>query len=235
MMFDQAAKNYVSALILNLSNGKVMSGPFQGMQLTPEVSWPDGNNGTKALGCYEQELHKFIEEEIELLRYMPHPTIVDIGCSEGYYAVGLARRLPKATVWAFDISKDALRITEHAAVLNEVKVVVDGRLAAAMEFPDLVISDCEGAELDYLDPAKFPGLENSSIIVECHDFGKPVTDELKQRFALTHHIEQVLEGARDPNQFEFLRGLPSIIRWLAVSEGRPCMMWWLLMRPRPIP
>jgi hypothetical protein len=233
MSLDTIAKEYLNLMICNIAKDIVISGPFKGMQLTREVSWPDGNIGTKVLGCYEQELHQFLEEEIIRLSLFERPCIVDIGCSEGYYAIGLARRLPKAIVWGFDNNKEALRITQIASELNDVKVIVDDNdIWGAMEFADLVICDCEGAELEYLDPGEYPGLKETTILVECHDFGRPITKTLTERFDETHEVELIAEGPRDPNQFEFLRTLPSLLRWLAVSEGRPCMMWWLIMKPR---
>jgi hypothetical protein len=52
----------------------------------------------KFLGTYEQELHGVIEKAME-----SHPKFVlNIGCAEGFYAVGLAIRLNDAQVFAAD-------------------------------------------------------------------------------------------------------------------------------------
>jgi hypothetical protein len=239
MSIEKAAKQFINSVIYTHANGIVMSGPFKGMRLLEEISWDDGNLGSKVLGCYEQELHQVIEEEITRLEKLytdrGPPVILDIGCSEGYYAVGMARRLvdTKPSITVVDSSEDALRITHAAAEYNGVEIFQATTVLFGKDFntgyrPDLVICDCEGGEIDYLDLEKFPGLQTAVIIVECHD----TTQILVDRFAKTHEIWVVYEGARNPNQFEFLQRMDSLMRWLAVSEGRPCTMHWLLMRPR---
>jgi hypothetical protein len=44
----------------------------------------------KLLGCYEAELHGVIACALNTT----YDTIIDIGCAEGYYAVGLALHFP---------------------------------------------------------------------------------------------------------------------------------------------
>ena len=57
----------------------------------------------KLIGSYEEEVHLIIEEIIRR-RYS---IVVNIGCAEGYYAVGFALRIPDAIVYAFDIETTA--------------------------------------------------------------------------------------------------------------------------------
>lgn len=230
LSIEQAAKRYVNHYIYHRAEGLVMTGPFKGMKMFEEVAWEDGNVGTKILGCYEQELHTFIENEVSRLHKLDRPAnILDLGCSEGYYAIGMGLRLPGANIVAMDTSEQALYITQEAAKINEVTVHTAKECPYDFK-PDLVICDCEGAEMEYLDPEKFPGLKEASLLVECHDIGEgEVTKVMADRFEATHKIYVVDEGARDPNQFEILRMMDSTMRWLAISEGRPCTMHWLLM------
>ena len=59
------------------------------------------------------------------------------------------------------------------------------------------------------------------MIVECHDFVDPrTTSILVERLQITHEMVGVPEGPRNPNEFEFLQGLNSLDRWLAVCEFR---------------
>jgi len=234
LTLDAAAKAHLNDLIFTYYEGKVASGPFNGMKLLPDMSWKDGNTGTKVLGCYEQELHVFLEEEIVRLNALDRPArILDVGCSEGYYAVGMALRVKDAEIVAVDNAQSALNMCNVAAIEN--KVSFETRLDIPFDFqPDLVISDCEGYEEDFIDLEKFPGLKTSSLVVECHDSSlRPnLSQNIAERLDDTHNIGFIFEGFRDPNQFQLLKGMHSTARWIAISEGRPCQMHWMLARPK---
>lgn len=214
----------------------VQSGPFSGMRLSRAASWGDGDLSPKLLGTYESELHDWIEDAAAA----PYDMVVNIGCAEGFYAVGLSRRMPDAIVHAFDLDEAAQAACARNAAENGVdsRIKVEGRcdharleslLSTARKA--LVVIDCEGCERELLNPQLVPGLRSADILVECHDFlGRGMTEELKRRFAATHTIQTVHEGARDPNRFEILRRFNSLDRWLAVSEGRRETMHWLLCR-----
>jgi hypothetical protein len=71
--------------------------------------------------------------------------------------------------------------------------------------------------------------------VEIHegDDGHAVNNLIAHRFQDTHEMFSCLaECAREPLAMPLLRKLSSHYRWLAVSEGRPMMMNYLIMRPR---
>lgn len=221
--------------IRNRSGGIVFSGPFSGLVLSDEVSWGSAESQVPLLvGCYEQELHEAVEE---LVAREPRQ-IVNIGCGEGYYAVGVARRLASAIVTAVDLDPRALEICTATASANGVADRVRSMTPSVFgdtEFPPsdtAWIVDCEGYELTYLDPVRRPDLAQSMIIVECHDFvDRSITPELIERFSTTHSIELLEQGGRNPNACALLRHLPDIYRWQAVDEGRPEIMHWLVLRP----
>jgi hypothetical protein len=60
----------------------------------------------------------------------------------------------------------------------------------------------------------------------------PVTSVLRQRFAATHRVRDIVEGPRDPNQHPILQKQSSLGRWVTISENRPTCMNWLLCLPR---
>ncbi|MGO9452549.1 MAG: hypothetical protein ACLQDV_16145 [Candidatus Binataceae bacterium] len=192
----------------------------------------------KLLGCYEEELHRPLKE---LVARRP-VKILNIGCAEGYYAVGLARLVPGAEVLAYDICTKAQAICRLTAEANGVnsRVRVIGectpaalRTAIAKEGRTLIVMDCEGAELALLDPAAVPELASCDILAECHDFlDRAITATLHQRFMTSHVVENIVEGARDPNKYALVRQWPALDRWLVVNEGRPEMMNWLVCRAR---
>jgi SAM-dependent methyltransferase len=178
-------------------------------------------------------LHPAIEYQIERLAKYDDPKIVDLGCAEGYYLIGLARRLPNAIMYGVDISEKSLAIAHMAAEINGVKIKTGADLVEVMAKPDFVLVDVEGDEINYLKLDSFPDLARADIIVECHNTEEfHITNILWQRFADTHHIEQIMEGARNPNKYAFLNGRESLHRWMAVCEGRPCTMDWLVMKAK---
>ena len=220
--------------------GVVQSGPFDGMRLLRETSWKEARLAPMLLGCYEEELHGVIEQQIaRLKKWERAPNVVVVGCAEGYYAVGLKRRLPKANVYALDTDDRALDIMALAARENEVELIVGAALDVVFAAPDLIVMDCEGAEVAYLDVDKFPSLVGAHIIVEIHNFaeenGHPeqkTDDILLERFRGTHRIDLLMEGPRNPNKHKQICNMSSDGRWMAVNEGRPCLMGWYSMTPR---
>jgi hypothetical protein len=78
-------------------------------------------------------------------------------------------------------------------------------------------------------------LARATIIVECHDFIDPrITLTLLNRLKPTHDVLVVFEGARDPNECEFLTTFNSMDRWLAVCEFRPSTMNWIVATPKSL-
>jgi hypothetical protein len=208
------------------------------MILSPDHAWGGGMDlSSRLLGFYEQELHGVIEEAVA-----GKPDLVlNIGCAEGYYTIGLARRLLKSRVLAFDIDASARNICEvsgsingvgaNLQVLGEVKAEeLEGYLAGSLN-PFLFL-DCEGAELDLLVPKITPSILRASLLVECHDFSNPrITATLMDRFSTSHNLLVINEGSRNPNSSPILSKLHSDFRWLAVNENRPRCMHWIYAVP----
>lgn len=212
----------------------VQSGPFKGMALSPDVS--EGCFVPKLLGCYEQELHSVIfqlpERDLE--------AVVNVGCSEGYYAVGLARLLPNAVVHAFDTNPAARELCQSLAKRNgmEDRISVSGEFtktdfASYANRKTLIVCDIEGAEEDLLDPEAAPELANMHLLVEFHDDSmRGSTDRILDRFAETHAVERFVEAARDYTQFPLLDGLEPLDKFLAVWEWRSGPTPWGFLTPK---
>jgi precorrin-6B methylase 2 len=166
--------------------------------------------------------------------------VIDVGCAEGYYAVGLARIAPDATVYAYDIDEKARAACAELAARNGVtdRVAIGGAFApdgfeAFAGRRTLVLVDAEGAEVDILQPALSPALAGMDIIVETHDLYRPdALATMLERFSATHDIVRV-----DPQQKSFvmpdwLKVLPQLDQLLAVWEWRARPTPWLVMTPK---
>jgi hypothetical protein len=191
----------------------------------------------KLLGSYELELHSIVAEAVN----QRFATIINVGCAEGYYSVGLALKLVEARVHAFDQDPSFRHLCSRMAKLNQVdeRISIHG-IATAEELRVLVqndsvliICDCEGCELDVLDPAIVSGLVSSSILVELHDFVNPTISKIvMSRFQQTHMIKVMESKRRDPRGYDELKTLPEQDAALAVTEFRPEPMRWAWMKPR---
>lgn len=210
----------------------VLAGPFAGLSY---ISRSVGSSLTpKLLGCYEKELH----EVLEYITNINYSEIVDIGCAEGYYAVGLAVRIPASIIYAFDIDLVAQQLCKELAQLNGVRerVIVRGncRLETLQELPldkALIVCDCEGYELQVLQPDLAPILRYCDILVELHDFINPsISNTILNRFAQTHDIQLIKSTSRNPTVYPVLDFLSEEERRLAVAEFRPEKMQWAFMR-----
>ena len=93
----------------------VRFGPFAGMRYVAAAS--GSQVLPKVLGSYEEPIQPWIEEIISGRKY---DLIIDVGCAEGYYAVGFARRMPNVRIHAFDIDPRARERTGELAELNRV-------------------------------------------------------------------------------------------------------------------
>ncbi len=214
---------------------RVFAGPYRGMRLLRERSWATGDIPAKLIGSYEIEVQEAI---VALARY-DHDAVVDIGCAEGFHAIGATFVTRDIPVYAYDTNPEAVRILGLAAEANGVAGRVHGRgLCDAAELKRLstdhprllLVSDCEGYEKTlFSDPVALEAVATSDLVIECHDFLDPTTTaNILLRLQQTHRVDIVYSGARDPNAVPFLRQLPDLWRWMVVQERRPCVMHWLV-------
>ena len=234
----KAIKAEIDEWLYEQVDGVVQSGPFIGMRMLHQTAWRDTHLSPMLLGCYEEELHGEMERQITRLKALAKPKIGVIGSAEGYYAIGLKRRLPNADVFVVDCNQAALDICQEAAAANEV-TLYQVELDFLIPNADLLVLDCEGGEVHYLDAERWPQLRQAHVVVELHNYppteSQPalITDKiLLDRFRGSHRINLILEGPRNPNQYKWLCAMTSDYRWLAVSESRPCLMGWYLMEPK---
>jgi ribosomal protein L11 methylase PrmA len=214
----------------------VQGGPFAGMKFH-RSSAADAYLPLLT-GSYEAETHGFIETA---LKRAPE-TIVDVGCDAGYVAVGLALRTAAATVYAFDIRAEARDNCRSLAVDNQVesRIVIGSectpaKLDTICGTRSLVFCDCEGYELDLLDPAKVPHLKDADIIVELHDFMRTdvaITPTILARFADTHDISLTGITRRSAEEFPSLSVLPQEVRARALHEDRVEYQQWAYLKAK---
>jgi len=215
----------------------VANGPFKGMGYPAAESY-GSMLLPKLLGSYESELHPVLEAFFA----NDYTAIVDIGCAEGYYAVGLGLRFPRANIYAFDTSPKARQMCAEMAALNglgnriHIGSLCDAETLRSIPLGDraLIISDCEGYENVLFSRALADFLAHHDLIVEAHDFIDIETSpNLCRVFSETHHIEPIsstddIEKAHTYQFAELKRYSPSE-RFTILGERRPGIMKWLVL------
>lgn len=221
-----------------VADAVVVAGPFQGMRYA-EVQSVGSALFPKLLGTYEQELKPAIDQIIGT----PYTAIVDIGCAEGYYAVGLAMRFPGIPVFAFDTDPQARYLCSQNALLNGVAIEVHGLcdrerlLSLPLGHRALIVMDCEGYETRLLDRDVVGSLSHHDFLVESHDcVAIETTQALLESFRDTHDV-QMISSVDDIDkaygyQLAELEALALGERKILLSENRPTIMKWLFARSR---
>ena len=221
-------------------NGMVRHGLFYGMKY-PTLEAAGSALYPKLLGSYELELRPVMEQIMQT----DYDSVVDVGCAEGYYATGLALRLPEAKIFAFDLDERAQRLCRQMAEVNGVTARVEVGSACSPSVlaglplgrRALIISDCEGYEQLLFTPECVAALAQHDVLIEVHAFVNPdIPVLLRQRFAATHDLTaiQSTDDADKPARFPW-RHEESFTpeEWRALlAEGRPGIMEWLWLTPR---
>jgi hypothetical protein len=232
-------RSWINKLIRQATHSAVVQGPFAGMRMCDRVSRGDGDIAPKLLGTYEEELHPHLNRFCT----RSYSAVMDVGCAEGYYAIGCARLFSGVPVFAFDSNPTALEICQENAALNCVTdriitashCVSDTLASFGRSHPrSLAILDCEGYEKTlFTSDDAINGCVAMDLIIECHDKFEPdVTPYLVSRLIKSHQIQFVYASGRNPNAFPFLSHLSDWDRWMAACEFRQWLMHWLICESR---
>ncbi len=210
----------------------VRRGPFAGMVITTITT---GSHLPKRLGTYEFSLQPFVES---LIGSGPG-TVVNVGSGEGDYAVGLARRLANAQIYAYDADPAAARACRQNAAANGVAERVHVRgFCDPLELDEIIgggaalVVDCEGGE----DAAAAPRDRKGIVPLPDprRDARLPRTRSYRpdpRAVPGTHSIRDV-EQVLPPHPPEF-EGLSPEEATLALDESRPAGQIWLVLEPIP--
>lgn len=196
-----------SKLYMTENGAIVTGGPFTGLKYIDESAGSVLLN--KLVGYYEDVLHPTIEK----IQGESYDTIIDIGCAEGYYLVGLGREMPLAKLIGYDIDERALALSKRLADHNNLSNIIElhttctpATLTQDITPNTLLICDAEGFEDEILDPAKCAALlQVQKFVVETHEFAASnIVQILTERFENTHTIEQIEFTMANPEKYPFL-------------------------------
>jgi hypothetical protein len=214
---------------------RVKSGPFAGMLFKVTPTW--GCITLKLLGVYEYWLHDLLRRLALAKRFH---RVIDLGCAEGYYAVGLTRLFKPQVSFAFDLSEASQVQTKALYQMNSLVGTVGGKagvaeLSSCIESGanTLVMADIEGDEANVLDPNLVSGLRQADIICELHESRKcEMQALLQQRFGDTHSSLIITQKDLQATEIPEFRGYSDLDRHLLSCEARPRPMRWLYLSPK---
>ncbi len=214
---------------------QVKHGPFISMEYG-SLSVTGSSIFPKLLGSYEREIHHFLEYAFS----QSYSYIVNIGCDEGYYAVGLALRFRGTPVLAYDINPGALQLAASLSRINGVSSQIRFRKefkpSDAVEFKDernLFIIDIEGAEAEIFSVQNAGCFSKSDLLIELHLEQYPeLIQKFEGLFGSTHNIS-VVDSVPDHlkamhYQYPELQNLSYRQRRHLLAERNEFMQWIFL-------
>ena len=210
----------------------VHAGPFAGMIFSDHST--EGCYIPKLLGCYEAELHPFIED----MKTNPYDTIINVGSAEGYYATGFKRLNPATRVIARDTDPAAQAASRAMSEKNGLDLEVGGEVVwSDFEYLShgrtLVWCDIEGGERFLLDPIKAPKLCEMDLVIECHGSGKNrLLPLMISRFEASHDLEVLTQQGHVPKLPPLIDELDHLDQLLVQWEFRSIPTPWLIARSK---
>ena len=220
---------------------RVVNGVFAGMR-QPTTESLGSPLLPRLVGAYEAELHWIFSDE----NSSSYNTLVDVGCAEGYYAVGLALRWPHVQVVAYDVDPRARALCQNMAELNGVggRVTVRSFCTAGDLIslrPDgraLIIMDCEGYEKSLITPAVAMARHGDDFLIEIHDCVDPsISSGILAVLNQTHEVKTITSVPDRQRPFVWghlpgVSGRPYSFQYTALAEVRPGIMQWFWCRSR---
>jgi len=227
-------------LVKWLKKKTVSTGPFRGMKY-PELKSYGSTLFPKLCGNYEQCLHPILH----FLKDKYYEQIVNIGCAEGYYTVGLALLFKNIKVYGFDPDKKAIEFAKKMSVINQVQ---DRVILKSLKFTSsdieyfnpliqsLWIVDCEGDELNMFSLENIEYLANTDLIIELHDYINPqISNYIRTVFKNTHDITLLSQRFELPDTISFLPNIKRKTLLKLIDEKRPVKMEWMFLNSKKFP
>ena len=211
----------------------VQTGPFKGLKYTEFTS--RRHITQRLLGCYESELHPVINECIQA----NYNEIYDIGCAEGYYAVGFALKANCNKVHAFDTDPWARKACRLMANVNEVesKLAIHGFCSVDwmndhLKDRSLVISDCEGFEFVLFAKENCARYANCDLLIELHDKAPSPEHEIVKNLSTTHTPTIIPSRPHDPTEYPQIAFLSEKEQVMCVDDRRESWQGWVFFKSK---
>ena len=228
------------SIFSKLNELTVLNGPFKGMKY-PSLKSAGSALYPKLLGSYEMEL----KEVMNTIDNKNYRNIIDIGCAEGYYAIGLAITNKESQIYAYDVNPKARQLCQAMAKLNGVEDRIQLKSFCSEDdiknFPfknkSLIICDCEGFEKELFSEKNIDNLKSVDLLIEVHDFiDINISTNLEKLFNKTHNIKKIesIDDIKKANLYilDQTESLSKEIKKILFEEGRPSIMQWFFCQAK---
>jgi len=226
----------------NFTDSQVKYGPFQGLKY-PELAGYGSELYPKLLGCYEVELFEWLEK----IRHNNYNKIINIGCAEGYYAVGLGLLFKNSIVYAYDLAERARELCTAMGNENNIgdRLNVFSKCTAntlkKLDYGErsLIVCDCEGFEMELFTKDVMDSIKNCDVLIELHDFINPeISSKMLPIFNDTHDLvlyrsmDDDLKMLHMSEKYKEVQNLTPYEKKIALGELRPTTMEWAYLTPK---
>jgi hypothetical protein len=229
-------KQRLAREIYNSAAGRILSGPFKGAKLKLQSNWSD-DVGAMLIGQYEPE----VLETLSSLDLHSFDAALDVGCSNGYYLVGLGSVNREIRLIGFEASEHDRKLTIENLALNGIdhraKVLgfCDARILKneiVSSVKPLVIIDIEGAEEEIFDETEIEAYRNAEFIIEMHDIDDDrVTKKIELMFGRSHSVKRIKRAGRNPFVLESFHRRHDFEAFALTFENRGITSRWLHLKP----
>lgn len=218
----------------------VKNGPFKGLKYPSNESF-GSSLYPKLLGSYENEINEILAD----ICNTPYSDVLDIGCAEGYYAIGLALKMPNSIIHAYDVDSYAISLCTKMGDYNGVSSRLKTHSFCSEETlrnfkfngRGLIVCDCEGYEKKLFTKDSVKNLGNCDILIETHDlYDLTISYYLENLFSKSHSLT-VIKSIDDLQklklyQFPEIEQLDMQSKLLLMQEERGGIMEWHYYKAR---
>jgi len=234
-------KKIIKKLSIN-SEYKVLNGVFKDLQY-PSLNITESTLVPKIVGSYEYQLQHWLSQIINT----NYSDIVNIGSAEGYYAVGLAKKMPNTVIHCYDINEKDIEFSKQMAKANNASNLTwntfcneNTLLNFAYRGKTLIICDCEGYELELFTKTVIDKCKHVDFLIELHDVVNPIiSSQILSNFQSTHTFNVVNNKDVDYSMLNGLQKLSPKEREFALFEHRGGLyknifMEWVFLTPKEL-
>lgn len=241
--FISERKKIIENKIINISQKKVLYGPYKDTCFSTLTNWSSDDTSSKLLGQYEMQIQEKIL--IEQKKYNLK-NLVNFGAADGYHIVSLLKKNYFEKGFAFEIDKKSKYYLDQNIVANNLSNrlfsfyeanfdIVFKNLSKTEFNKTLFLVDIEGDEFNILNENILKKLKQSFLIIEYHDFlfkNKQLIKQFEQLIKKIFTVEYIYNSARNPHSLDVLDDFNDDDKWLIMSESRPQTHKWIYLRPK---